>query len=332
MTEVTVLGDGAWGMAVAMLLAKRPNTRVTIWSAIEETGRLLQRERENASLLPGVKLPESIRLTTDIAVAGTAPLWVSGIPTVYLRSTLLRVKAYRFPGLGVLSLTKGTETGTFLRPSEILEEILQPDRVAVLSGPSHAEEVAHGEPTSVVVAGKDGAFCQRWQELIGSDRFRVYTNSDVVGVELAGALKNVIAIASGIGEGLGFGDNAKAALLTRGLEEMARFGVAMGASPETFRGLAGMGDLITTCCSKHGRNRAVGIELAKGRTIDDILASSAKIAEGVNTARSVHERTSRMGIELPITRQVYAVLYEGRSPKDAVGELLARRSRTESWS
>ncbi len=264
-TTFAVLGDGAWGTAIALLLAQNPQHRVRLWSAREENGRLLQERRENVRLLPGVPIPASVELTLDIRRAvADADLWVSAIPTVYLRPTLEGIALLVRPGPPVLSLAKGVENTTFLRPSEILTQLLGIERVAVLSGPSHAEEMSRGCPTSVVVASPDVELARSIQAWFSTDRFRVYTNLDTVGVELGGALKNIIGIASGISEGLGFGDNAKAALLTRGLVEMTRFGVSHGAEPQTFTGLAGMGDLITTCASRHGRNRQVGERLPRG--------------------------------------------------------------------
>jgi glycerol-3-phosphate dehydrogenase (NAD(P)+) len=229
----------------------------------------------------------------------------------------------------VLSLAKGIENESFLRPSEIVRQVLQVRDAAVLSGPSHAEEVARNLPTSVVVASSDLPLARWIQEHFTTDRFRVYTNLDVVGVELAGALKNVIGIAAGISDGLGFGDNAKAALLTRGLAEMARFGVAQGAEAQTFAGLAGMGDLITTCMSRHGRNRHVGECLARGETRTQILTRMTMVAEGVFTARSVHERATRLGLDMPITDEVYRVLYEDKDPRAAVNDLMLREPRPE---
>jgi glycerol-3-phosphate dehydrogenase (NAD(P)+) len=255
---------------------------------------------------------------------------VSAIPTVYLRATLERIAPLVRAGPPVLSLSKGVENTTFLRPSEILAQVLGVERVAVLSGPSHAEETSRGYPTSVVVASADVELA-RWIQLrFSTDRFRVYTNLDTVGVELGGALKNIIGIASGISEGLGFGDNAKAALLTRGLVEMTRFGVALGAEPQTFTGLAGIGDLITTCVSRHGRNRQVGERLARGERLADILKSMLMVAEGVWTTHSVHDRAVQMGIEMPITAEVYRVLYEGKDPLAAVNDLMLRRPKREA--
>jgi glycerol-3-phosphate dehydrogenase (NAD(P)+) len=328
-TTFAVLGDGAWGTAVALLLEKNRDHRVRFWSARAENGELLRARRENVRYLPGVPIPDSIALTTDSAAAvDGADMWITGIPTVFLRPTLERFRGLAGNSTPVVSLTKGIELTTFRRPSEIIAEVLGTDRVAALSGPSHAEEVCRGMPTSVVAAGTNGL--TDWvQKCFTTDRFRVYTNPDLLGVELAGALKNVIGIAAGIGDGLGFGDNAKSALLTRGLVEMTRFGVALGADPGTFQGLAGVGDLITTCFSRHGRNRRVGERLGQGESLATIQATLSAISEGVTTAKSVHDRTHPLGLEMPITSVVYRILYEGVSPADGVNELMARRSGSE---
>jgi glycerol-3-phosphate dehydrogenase (NAD(P)+) len=224
------------------------------------------------------------------------------------------------------------EIGTFLRPTEIVTQVLGIEKTAVLSGPSHAEEISRGMPASVVVASRDDELARWVQQCFSTERFRVYTNLDPVGVELAGALKNVIGIASGINDGLGLGDNAKAALLTRGLVEMTRFGVALGAQARTFSGLAGLGDLITTCVSPHGRNHRLGQRLAQGERWADIQAGMTMVAEGAFTARSVHERAGEMGIEVPITTEVYRVLYENKDPRLAVSELMLREPKGEMES
>ncbi len=335
-TTFAVLGDGAWGIAVGLLLSQRSEHRVRLWSARAETGQLLQRQRENARLLPGIRIPETIELTIEVAAAVSgADVWVSAIPTVYLRPTLQRIRAALTGPTGVqpvppvISLTKGIENGTFLRPSEILGEVLGADRVVVLSGPSHAEEVSRGLPTSVTAASIDYELAREVQRFFRGGRFRVYTNLDPIGVELGGALKNVIGLAAGICDGLGYGDNARAALLTRGLAEITRFGVALGAESATFAGLAGLGDLITTCFSPHGRNRQVGERLAHGESLPVILASMGKVAEGVTTTRAVHDRAGRMGIDMPITAEVYRVLYEGKHPRDAVNDLMLRSPKGE---
>lgn len=330
-TRFAILGSGAWGTAVAMVLAQNPQQRVALWSARPETAAWHAR-RENVRLLPGVAIPETVLLTTDIrqAVDG-ADLLITAIPTVHLRPTLQRIAAAIPVDKPLLSLVKGLENHTFRRPTEIALEVLGPRSVAVLSGPSHAEEVARGLPTTLVCASEDLELARWVQQCFSTERFRVYTNLDLVGVELAGALKNVIGIAAGINDGLGLGDNSKSSLVTRGLAEMARFGVALGASAPTFWGLAGMGDLITTCFSRHGRNRAVGERLGKGEKLADIQASTAMIAEGVFTARSVFEKSQQMGIAVPIATEVYRVLYEGKDPRAAVNDLMRRELRSEQW-
>ncbi len=332
LTHFAVLGSGAWGTAVAMVLAQNPEHHVTLWSARSEQAASWHARRENVRLLPGVTIPHSIRLTADVNEAvERADLLIAAIPTVHLRATCARIAPVVPKGVPLLSLVKGLENHTFRRPTEIAREVLGERSVAVLSGPSHAEEVARGLPTTLVAASDDLQLAQWVQQRFSTDRFRVYTNLDLTGVELAAALKNVIGIAAGINDGLGFGDNSKSALLTRGLAEMARFGVALGANSSTFWGLAGMGDLITTCISKHGRNRAVGERLAKGEKLADIQAGTSMVAEGVFTARSVYEKSVQMGIAMPITTEVYRVLYEGKDPRLAVSNLMLRELRSEHW-
>lgn len=329
MTTFAILGSGGWGTAIAVLLAKNPDYRVRLWSAHPENAELIRRTRVNERLLPGVPLADSILVTGDEAEAvANADCWITAIPTAYLRNTLTRLARVRTADVPVVSLTKGIEIDTFRRPSEIIHEILATENVAVLSGPSHAEEVARGLPTSVVVAAADARLAVWVQQRFASDRFRVYTNSDLIGVELAGALKNVIGIAAGVCDGLGYGDNAKAALLTRGLVEMARFGVAQGAEHATFYGLAGTGDLITTCFSPHGRNRRVGYRLGQGEPLSEVLRGP-QVAEGVFTSRSVHDRAVRSGIDTPIMAGVYQVLHEGKPPLVAVQDLMTRSPKQE---
>lgn len=326
-----VLGSGAWGTAIAMILAQNPQHRVALWSARADHADWHAR-RENVRLLPGVAIPQSILLTTDIGQAvEAADLLVAAVPTAYLRSTLLRIAAAIPRATPLLSLVKGLENHTFLRPTQIALEVLGPRSVAVLSGPSHAEEVSRGLPTTLVAASEDLTLARSVQQSFSTERFRVYTNLDLVGVELAGALKNVIGIAAGINDGLGLGDNSKSALLTRGLAEMARLGVALGANSETFWGLAGMGDLITTCISRHGRNRAVGERLARGEKLADIQASMPAVAEGVFTARSVYEKSLTMGIAMPISTEVYRIVHEAKNPRVAVNDLMVRELRSEHW-
>lgn len=329
MTRFAVIGSGGWGIANALMLAQRPDHEVILWSARAQTGEELQRTRENSRQLAGVKIPETIQITTEIAALNQADCWVIAIPTAFLRPNLMRLVPVVRPDLPVISLTKGIEFATFLRPSQVIQDVLKVNTVAALSGPSHAEEVARAMPTSLVAASYDGAFAKWIQDHFGSERMRIYTNGDLIGVELAGALKNVMGLAAGICDGLAFGDNAKAAIVTRGLAEMTRFGVAHGAEPGTFMGLAGIGDLITTCFSSHGRNRRAGEQIAYGATLQE-LTSGPKVVEGLYTVRSVHERIRGSGMEMPLTTAAYEVLYESKPINQVINSLLARQQRGET--
>lgn len=328
--KTTILGSGAMATACSVLLAEHPGQSVAIWARNAEHAGAMQESRENERLLPGVKLPDSVEVTADIerAVDG-ADMLVVAIPTEFLRDSLESLKAVLNRNRPVVSVVKGIEKDTFLRPSQIIEESLGSRAVVALGGPSHAEEIARRLPASVVAASGDVALARRVQEMFATDRFRVYTNSDLIGVELAGALKNIIAIAAGICDGLGYGDNAKSALMTRGIVEMTRFGGSLGAEPTTFWGLAGIGDLITTCVSPYGRNRMVGERLGKGESLDQIRRSMQAVAEGVNTTRSVQQLAEQRDVELPITAEVYAVLFEGKSPEDATSSLMLRPPKEE---
>jgi glycerol-3-phosphate dehydrogenase (NAD(P)+) len=328
--KVTILGDGAMGTACAILIAsKLPNT-VSIWSAFPDQAEQMQAERENAKFLPGVRIPANVSVTADIrrAVEGT-DLFVAAIPTVYLRKTLGSIRDSIPANAPAVSIIKGIENETFERPSEIIASVLGRRPTVVLSGPSHAEEISRNLPASVVAASSDMSLARQVQSLFTTARFRVYTNPDVVGVELAGALKNIIGIAAGICDGLDFGDNAKSALLTRGLVEMTRFGAHFGAQSETFTGLAGMGDLITTCISRHGRNRAVGAALGEGKSLDQILGGMRAVPEGVWTCRAVHHLARDKGIDMPITSEIYSVLFESKQPLAAVNDLMLRELKPE---
>ncbi len=332
-TRLTVLGDGAMGTTCALLLARRPEHQVVLWSAREDNARILRERRENVRLLPGVPIPESTLLSTDFAEAVRgSELLVMAIPTVYARETLSNaLRSGPLPAeTPVVSVAKGLEMGTFLRPTEIIRQVLGNRPVAVLSGPGHAEEISRGLPASLVAGSSDAELALDVQRRFNNERFRVYTSADVVGIELAGALKNIVGIAAGISDGLGFGDNAKSALITRSLVELVRFGVAHGADRQTFFGLAGIGDLITTCISPHGRNRRVGEQLGRGQKLKDILAGMAQVAEGVYTTRSVFEKSQRIGLDLPITAEVYRVLYEGKDPRTAVQDLMTREAKSEA--
>jgi len=327
--RVGILGAGGMGTALALLFERR-GAAVQLWSRSAEGAASLARRRENERHLPGVAIPDSIGITSNACDAtAAADLIVVAVPSSFLRATLASL-AERIPrGVPVLSVVKGIEEVSFARPSRIVVELLGDRPVSVLSGPSHAEEIARGLPASVVVGGGDQRLNTAVSEALNGPSFRVYTNPDVAGVELAGALKNILGLAAGICDGLGFGDNAKAALLTRGLVEMARFGVALGGREETFRGLAGVGDVITTCYSRFGRNRSVGTRVGRGEPLAAILAGMVDVAEGVPTTRSVRGMAADRGIAMPITSEVYAILFEAKSPRAAVSDLMLRDPKGE---
>jgi glycerol-3-phosphate dehydrogenase (NAD(P)+) len=329
MNRVAILGAGGMGTSLAVLVAKTSRS-VTLWARDPAQAATLAGARENARHLPGVILPEAVEPSADaVAATAGAGLIIVAIPTAFLRATLATLAEGVPAGVPVLSVVKGIENGTFDRPSQIIVAVLGPRPVAILSGPSHAEEIARGLPASVVVAGPDEALNLRVRDTLTCDSFRVYTNPDALGVELAGALKNILGIAAGICDGLSFGDNAKAALLTRGLAEIARFAVALGARSETFSGLAGVGDVVTTCYSRFGRNRSVGERLGRGESLESILAGMTDVAEGVYTTRSVDALARRRGIEMPITREVFQILFEGKAPRAAVTDLMMRLPKDE---
>ncbi len=329
--KICVLGGGAMGTGCALVLAEKPDHDVTLFSRDPGRNAELERTRENHRYLPGVPLPQRLKLSADAAVGlAGADLIVAAIPTSFLRTSLTELKPYIGATVPVVSVIKGIENETFRRPSEIITEQLGSRPVATLCGPSHAEEFSRRLPCSVVVAGEDSAFLQSLQQSFTTDRFRVYTNRDLIGVELSGALKNVVAIAAGICDGLKYGDNAKAALLSRGIVEMTRMGLALGADSDTFVGLAGIGDLITTCCSGYGRNRRVGEQIGQGKTLAEAVATIHGVPEGVTTCRSVYNLAQRLGIDMPICFEVYRVLFEGKSPISATDALMNRPPRSEA--
>jgi glycerol-3-phosphate dehydrogenase (NAD(P)+) len=329
-SRVTVIGGGAMGTACAIVLSENPDQQVSLWARNPDHAAEMTETRENQRLLPGVSIPSSIAITSDITTAvDDSDLLVMAVPTAFLRDCLNDISPALNNDRPVVSVIKGIENETFLRPSEIIGEVLGSRAVVSLSGPSHAEEITRRLPATVVAASGDLALARRVQQTFTTDRFRVYTNVDIIGVELAAALKNVIAIAAGICDGLGYGDNAKSALMTRGLVEMTRFGTSLGALPETFAGLAGMGDLITTCASPYSRNRKVGERLGAGETLEQILQSMDAVAEGVWTTRSVHELAEQQGIDMPITAEVFRVLFEGKPALEATDSLMMRPPRNE---
>jgi len=325
-----VLGAGSWGTTLAIHLAQL-EWQVRLWDGDGANLAALQAERENRKYLPGIALPDSLEVTFDLASAlEEASLVVWAVPSIALREVARAANGHVAAGALEACATKGLEPGTSRRMSQVLEETLGTRPRAVLVGPSHAEEVSRGIPTSIVAAAEHLAWAEDVQKAVFSPRFRVYAQDDLVGVELGSALKNVIALAAGVGDGLGYGDNTKGALLTRGLAEMSRLGAALGARRETFFGLSGMGDLVTTAISRHSRNRRVGEELAKGRGLDAILESLGQVAEGVNTAPAALALAEQHGVDTPITREVCALLFEGKSAQEALQDLLSRDPKRES--
>lgn len=330
--DAAVLGAGSWGTALARLLADNGH-RVRLWARRPEQAEAIEAARENEAYLPGFELPENLRATSDLEEAlDGVKLVLSVVPTHGLRAVLANAAPLFPEDAPVLSCTKGIEQGTLMMVSQVFEEQLPGSRhhlLSYLAGPSFAREVADRMPTAVTVAGRDDDVTQRVQHLMRNDVFRVYTTEDVVGAELGGALKNVIAIAAGIGDGLGFGHNSRAAIITRGLAEIGRLGAKLGAHPMTVNGLAGMGDLVLTCTGDLSRNRKVGLALGRGQTLAEILAATNMVAEGVRTTKSAHMLAQREGIDMPITAAMYRILYEEQNPREAVIDLMSRRVRRE---
>lgn len=329
--RIAVVGAGAFGTACAVVLARDAGQEVRLWAREPELAAAIESNRVNDQRLPEVTIPESVQVSSDpAAVLEGASLVLLAIPSKFLAEALPPLAPLVARQVPVVSGVKGIEPVGFRRPSELVREFWGERPIVALGGPAHAEEFARRLPTSVVAAG-DLEVAERVQVSFTTDRFRVYTNEDLVGVEMAGALKNIMGIAAGISDGLGFGDNAKSALMTRAVVEIARFGEAYGADPATFIGLAGMGDLITTCVSPFGRNRRVGMRLGAGETLDQILADMPAVAEGITTARSVDRLSAERGIEMPITRAVAAVLFENKSPAEATEDLMLRPPKAEAW-
>lgn len=330
MADISMIGAGSWGIALAVLLYKNGH-RVTVWSAIEAEIRMLQKEHEYKDKLPGVKLPEDMDFTTDLeqAVKG-ADVLVLAVPSPYTRSTSHNMASYVEEGQLIVNVAKGIEEKTLLTLSQIIEEEIPQAKVAVLSGPSHAEEVGRGIPTTIVVGAKEKAVAEYLQNIFMNEVFRVYISPDVLGIELGAALKNVVALAAGIADGLGYGDNTKAALITRGITEIARLGVAMGGSFETFCGLTGIGDLIVTCASMHSRNRRAGILIGQGYTMKQAMDEVKMVVEGVYSAKAAMGLAKKYDVQLPIIEQVNAVLFEGQLADEAVKNLMLRDKKIEN--
>lgn len=329
--SIAILGAGGWGTALATLWSKQ-GRGITLWGNNGARVERLRTARENLDYLPGVKLPEPIGLTSDLADCAGADLIVFVTPSVALREIALRFKKHLSNRDSVLmSCTKGIEHGTGMRMTQILSEIYPENTVAVLSGPNLAVEVSRDLPTATVLGCENVDCAEELQQRLGSERFRIYTSHETTGIELGGALKNVFAIPAGVSDGFGLGDNSKAALVTRSLAELVRLGSAMGGNPRTFYGLSGAGDLIATCFSQHSRNRRLGEKLGQGKTLAQITSDTQTVAEGVPTARSAYECARKLNIETPIIDQVYSVLYEGKRPDQALQELLGRDQKSERF-
>jgi len=332
MAKLTVLGAGSWGTALGILLARGGLHEVTLWEFREEAAKRLEKERVNREFLPGVPFPENLIVTNDInaSLTGAGGILIV-VPTQYVRGALALIT--EFPSGAVwIGASKGVENKTYKRMSEVVGDVLGrdvQDRYVVLSGPSHAEEVSRDLPTTVVAASLDIELAKQVQTWFSTPTFRVYASEDLPGVELGGAVKNVIAIATGICDGLGYGDNTRGALITRGLAEIVRLGQAYGGKLATFAGLSGIGDLITTCTSKHSRNRFVGQEIGRGRSLESILSTMIMVAEGVTTTQSIYGMAQMVDVEMPITNQVYRILFEEVPPREAVLELMTRSLKVE---
>lgn len=330
MIKAGVIGAGSWGTALALLLYNNGN-QVTVWSILEEEVSMLRVQREHKDKLPGVRLPEDMVFTTDLkeAVCGKDML-VMAVPSPYIRSTAKSLCPYVEAGKIIVNVAKGIEEKTLKTMSEIIEEEIPQARVAVLSGPSHAEEVGRGVPTSIVAGARERDVAEYVQNCFMNEVFRVYTSPDVKGIELGAALKNVVALAAGIADGLHYGDNSKAALITRGIAEIARLGMKMGGKAETFSGLSGIGDLIVTCASTHSRNRKAGVLIGKGYSMEEAMKEVKMVVEGVYSAKAAMKLSKEYDVSMPIIEQVNAVLFEGKNADEAVKELMVRDKRIEN--
>ncbi|MDO9535778.1 MAG: NAD(P)H-dependent glycerol-3-phosphate dehydrogenase [Bacillota bacterium] len=331
--NIGVIGAGSWGTALALLLGQK-GFKVTLWLRSKDLLEKIVQAKENSTYLPGVSLPSTVKATNNLeeAVRGK-DLIVMAVPSHAVRKTVSLIKSYIKEDTIIVNAAKGLEEGSLKRLSEVIVEELSPNfpniKVAVLSGPNHAEEVGRMIPTATVVASEEDIVAKKVQDIFMSPYFRVYTNSDIIGVELGGALKNIIAIGAGVCEGLNYGDNTKAALITRGLVEITRLGLALGARRGTFSGLTGVGDLFVTCTSSLSRNRYVGIMLGKNNALQDIISSMKMVAEGVKTTTAAYDLSRQCDVEMPITREVYRVLFEGMKPREAVADLMRRDKRHE---
>ena len=329
MAKVSVIGAGSWGTALAMLLAGNGHDTI-LWSHREEQAAELSKTREHKAKLPGVILPKELKITSNLEQAAKErDVLVLAVPSVVVRETSKKLKACVLPGQLIVNVAKGIEAHTLTTLTDMIEEELPGVHACVLSGPSHAEEVSRGLPTTCVVGARDKKTAEYLQNIFMSPVFRVYISPDILGIELGGALKNVIALAAGIADGLGYGDNTKAALITRGIAEIARLGVKMGGKIETFTGLTGIGDLIVTCASVHSRNRKAGYLIGQGRSMQEAMDEVQMVVEGVYSAKAAAKLAKKYDVPMPIVEEVNKVLFEGKSPAEAVDDLMLRESRSE---
>jgi glycerol-3-phosphate dehydrogenase (NAD(P)+) len=334
MAKIAVLGAGSWGVATSVLLYSNGH-QVILWEFEHQEMMKLSQEREHKQKLPGIIIPKKIEITDDLTCATLeTEMLVLTLPSHTVREVAKKVAEVNLADPVIVNLAKGIENDTLCRMSEILKEELPSnlhDKIVTLSGPSHAEEVSRKIPTTVVAAGFQEEIAKKIQQTFMNPYFRVYTNSDIIGVELGGSLKNVIAIAAGICDGMGLGDNSRGALTTRGLAEIIRLGEKLGAKRETFAGLSGLGDLVTTCISKYSRNRFVGEQIGKGKTLNQVLKEMTMVAEGVKTTKSAYQLSIKHKVEMPITQQIYKVLFEDKPPQQAIAELMTRDPKSEIW-
>ena len=332
MAKIGILGAGSWGIALSLVL-NRNGHEVTVWSILEEEVAMLREKREQEEKLPGVKIPEEILFTSDLKeVVPDKDLLVMAVPSLYVRSTAHLIAAYVKEGQIIVNVAKGIEENTLETLTDVIHEEIPKAALAVLSGPSHAEEVGRGIPTTCVVGSKDKKVAEYIQNLFMNEVFRIYTSPDVLGIELGGALKNVVALAAGIADGLGYGDNTKAALITRGIGEIARLGMAMGGKLETFCGLTGIGDLIVTCASMHSRNRRAGILIGKGATMEEAMAEVKMVVEGVYSAKAAYALAQKYHVDVPIITEVNEVLFHGKDAATTVSDLMLRDKKLENSS
>lgn len=329
METISIVGAGSWGTALSILLGKK-GYNIKLWDRNKDHLADIEKSRENIRYLPGVLVPGNVMMCPDLAecVLGT-DIIVIGVPSHAVRDMCRALQKHININQKLVSITKGIENGSYFRMSEVMEAELPGSDICVLSGPSHAEEVSRDIPTAIVASSRKREVAEYIQDIFITPKFRVYTNPDIVGVELGGAIKNIIALAAGVSDGLGFGDNTKALLMTRGITEMARLGVAMGADTFTFAGLSGIGDLIVTCTSMHSRNRRAGILIGQGKSVDEALGEIRMVVEGVKTTSAAYELAKKYNIEMPITEKLYDILFNNKEPKYAVSELMMREKTIE---